>query len=467
MSDGGRVRRGASSRGRTLLVRRQCVRTAARGHGRRSRDANGAPMMRRLPRRAVPPPSLAAVATFAQQHPLWEVVTLRCASALPAGPIDDGYSNALRAELRDGLLRGLSRGGWDAVYLSLHGAAITTQARRHPTSTWCASFASCCPTYRWARASTCMATWRPELAALLDVASVYRTHPHTDMAETAARVLDQLARCARWIAAHPARVAQRRPPVAEHQHAYGAPVRCASSKRWRAPPRRAPIGKSAVFGGFPYADTVMPGPRCSVDQRCVVDPRGDRGSRSARASADATTCIASHRRSRAIANARSKRSPPHWQTRMPASSPSPILPTIRFPAALAIRQDCFARCSTRAADVPCLFASFADPEVFAAARRQASGQAIAVTLGARFGGALWTERTGAGDCRARDRRPRSATWGRCKPASSATAAAASVLIIAEQPTLRVIVTGAGRAGRRPGFLRAASRSTSNRCACCA
>ncbi len=69
---------------------------------------------------------LGAVATFAQQHPEWEVVTLRCASALPAGPVDEGVFERFASELREGLVTGIAEGGWDAVYLSLHGAAITT-----------------------------------------------------------------------------------------------------------------------------------------------------------------------------------------------------------------------------------------------------------------------------------------------------------------------------------------------------
>ena len=66
---------------------------------------------------------LGAVAAFAQQHPEWEVVSLRCASALPGGPIDDAVFERFAAELRDGL----AAGPWDAVYLSLHGAAITAR----------------------------------------------------------------------------------------------------------------------------------------------------------------------------------------------------------------------------------------------------------------------------------------------------------------------------------------------------
>ena len=44
---------------------------------------------------------LAAVAAFAQARPDWDVVALRCASALPAVPIDDAVFDAYVDELRE------------------------------------------------------------------------------------------------------------------------------------------------------------------------------------------------------------------------------------------------------------------------------------------------------------------------------------------------------------------------------
>src|SRR5690554_743243 len=42
---------------------------------------------------------LGAVADFAGSHPEWDVVVLRCASALPAGPIDDVVFDRLREDI--------------------------------------------------------------------------------------------------------------------------------------------------------------------------------------------------------------------------------------------------------------------------------------------------------------------------------------------------------------------------------
>ncbi len=72
------------------------------------------------------PAELATVIEFAERHPEWDVVALRCASAMPAGPVDDAVFERYATELREGLLAGKANGGWDAEYLCPHGAAITT-----------------------------------------------------------------------------------------------------------------------------------------------------------------------------------------------------------------------------------------------------------------------------------------------------------------------------------------------------
>ena len=66
---------------------------------------------------------LAAVADFAAARDDWQVQVSRCAAAWPGGPIDD----ALFSAFSDELLADLQRWQPDALYLSLHGAAITRQ----------------------------------------------------------------------------------------------------------------------------------------------------------------------------------------------------------------------------------------------------------------------------------------------------------------------------------------------------
>src|SRR5262245_16175603 len=64
---------------------------------------------------------LAAVAAFVDARPDWAVTVLRCASANPGGPIEDALFDALLEDI----CGGVADAKWDAVYLSLHGAAIT------------------------------------------------------------------------------------------------------------------------------------------------------------------------------------------------------------------------------------------------------------------------------------------------------------------------------------------------------
>jgi microcystin degradation protein MlrC len=64
---------------------------------------------------------LHGLAAFVAARPGWDATVLRCASAPPGGPLEDA---ALAAWLDD-VEAGLRAGGFDAVYLSLHGACQT------------------------------------------------------------------------------------------------------------------------------------------------------------------------------------------------------------------------------------------------------------------------------------------------------------------------------------------------------
>ncbi len=66
---------------------------------------------------------LRAVIEFKAKHPDWDVDVFRCASASPAGQIDDEvFSSFLDETLAD-----LKDQAFDAIYLSLHGAGVTTK----------------------------------------------------------------------------------------------------------------------------------------------------------------------------------------------------------------------------------------------------------------------------------------------------------------------------------------------------
>ncbi|MCJ9709987.1 M81 family metallopeptidase, partial [Bordetella hinzii] len=115
---------------------------------------------------------LGAVARFADEHPDWEVVVLRCAAALPAGPIAEDVLQRFLGEVE----AGLARGRWDAVYLSLHGAAITA-GRETPELDIARRVREWLPDVPLGASFDLHGNLPPAWAEVLDVASVYRTHP--------------------------------------------------------------------------------------------------------------------------------------------------------------------------------------------------------------------------------------------------------------------------------------------------
>lgn len=132
---------------------------------------------------------LGAVVAFAEAKPDWEITVLRCASAPPGGPVEDALYERIVADM----LRGLAEQQWDAVYLSLHGALVTESEPQADLML-----------LRRVRAVIggtplgvsfdLHANISTELPQLIDFGSGYKTHPHIDMDQTAARVLAELDR---------------------------------------------------------------------------------------------------------------------------------------------------------------------------------------------------------------------------------------------------------------------------------
>lgn len=192
---------------------------------------------------------LAAVAEFEETRPDWDVTVLRCAGANPGAPADDAAFSAILADI----VAGLSGQRWNAVYLSLNGAAITTERPRADLDL-----------VRDARAAigdtplgvslALHANLSPEFAELVDFASGYRTYPHVDRRATAARVLARLDAIAAG-RSRPRGIVVRTGLVLRsfNMRTSAAPmVEIASEAAAAASP---PVLDVSVFGGFPYADT--------------------------------------------------------------------------------------------------------------------------------------------------------------------------------------------------------------------
>jgi microcystin degradation protein MlrC len=195
---------------------------------------------------------LAAVVNFITHKPDWQVTVLRCASAAPAGPMDDD----LFTEFYDEVMAGLAGQRWDAVYLSLHGAALTTR-RVRPELTLLASVRNAIGDAPLGASFDLHANLAPEAARYLTYASGYRTYPHVDMRATAARVLDRLSRTAEGrlqpvgaVVKVPAMLPSFNMRAGDHEDGPMAEVQALA----RVLESGAVLDVSA-FGGFPYADT--------------------------------------------------------------------------------------------------------------------------------------------------------------------------------------------------------------------
>lgn len=133
---------------------------------------------------------LRAVIEFKEKHPDWAVTVFRCASASPAGQIDDEvFTSFLNETVAD-----LTDQQFDAVYLSLHGAGVTTK-RLDPEVDLLRAIRKVQPTVPIGASFDLHGNLGNELQEHLTTASVYRTYPHIDMRENAWRVLDILYRC--------------------------------------------------------------------------------------------------------------------------------------------------------------------------------------------------------------------------------------------------------------------------------
>jgi microcystin degradation protein MlrC len=374
---------------------------------------------------------LGAVAAFADRNANWEVVMSRCASALPAGPIDDAVFDRFASELLDDLRA--SR--WDAVYLSLHGAAITT-TRQAPDLDLVREVRALLPSVPFGASFDLHGNMAPELASLLDVASVYRTHPHTDMAETAARVLDELMRCVDGT------LTTRR--VLRNE---GLLLPSFNMRTSAGPMREledaarelttGAIREVGVFGGFPYADTVYTGASVFVVSDAHLDPQASKATRAA------DTLIG---RMRNLA--------PAFAVKLPTASQAvAIALASRERGLIAITDPADNPLSGGGADtpgllrallaarvaVPTLFASFASPAVVSAATRAGIGATVDVALGARFGSHFGEPVP----LRVRVERFTMGTFRNTGPFQTGTerhGGTTAILVVADQPLLRIIVT---------------------------
>jgi microcystin degradation protein MlrC len=312
---------------------------------------------------------LAAVAEFAAATGDWDVTVLRCCSANPGGPIDDDAF----AAIRDEIVRGVGATRFDAVYLSLHGAAI---ARSEPAPDLALVRAvgrvAACPI---GASFDLHANLGAAIGAHLAAASGYRTYPHVDMKPTAHRVLEQLERVVAGRTAPHVVVAPTGlllPSFNMRTDAGPMPDVLAVARAHEV----APIVDVSIFGGFPYADTRDTG----ASVLAVANGEAAHAARVAREVGDALKARAADFAPRLV--------PPAEGLRLALAAP---------PGLVAVTDPADNPLSGGAADTPGLlrelleqrppvetvFAYFADEAVVRDAYAAGLGARIEVTLGAK------------------------------------------------------------------------------------
>jgi microcystin degradation protein MlrC len=193
---------------------------------------------------------IGAAVDFADTHPEWDVTFLRCAAAPPGGPVVDTDFQAIRAEI----LNGLANGSWDAVYLSLHGALVTT-AQASPELALLRDVRTCIGQVPLGVSFDLHANIGPEHVALIDIAAGYKTYPHTDMAATGTKVLRLLAEMAAGrLRPAGALIKAGALLTSFNMRTTDGPMAevAEMAQNWAARPG---ILDASVFGGFAYGDS--------------------------------------------------------------------------------------------------------------------------------------------------------------------------------------------------------------------
>ncbi|WP_270938526.1 M81 family metallopeptidase, partial [Falsiroseomonas oryzae] len=197
---------------------------------------------------------LGGLVAFLAARPGWTADLIRAAAAQPGGPMT---AEAFRTWL-DEVLGGLRAGApWDGVYLSLHGACV---AEGEPA----ADLAIIRKVRALVGATPLVASFdfhgnmAPGIASLLDGASVYRTYPHVDMAETAQRALAMLERRLAGEKLYGAIAKVPRVLHSFHMRSDAGPMAEVWAKA--ALLRRRAVVEAAPFGGFAWSDTPHAGP---------------------------------------------------------------------------------------------------------------------------------------------------------------------------------------------------------------
>jgi microcystin degradation protein MlrC len=357
-------------------------------HGREWHDAHSAAVFYRDSRT-----EMGAVVDWMTQHAQsYKTHVLRCAAAPPGGPLSDGTYRSIVDEILTGLDRLQRQQLLDGVYLSLHGSMVASDCDNpdfHLVNLVRQAIGPSCPL---ALSFDLHANLDPGLGELAQIMVGYKTYPHVDMYETAARALDLLRRSIEGEIQPISHIAAANLILPSHNMTTAAgPMREMEqiAADWVV---QGLVLDATPFGGFAYADTSNTSASASV----CVDARAlaaESDSRATSAREHAMHMAAS------LANGFRDR----------ASAFIPTLPTamqgLRQALALLAKQDgcvavldpadnplsggagdttgLFTALLELQSDVPAVFAFFHDPHLVARAHALGVGAALDTYLGGR------------------------------------------------------------------------------------
>jgi microcystin degradation protein MlrC len=316
---------------------------------------------------------LRAVIEFCDRFPDWDVEVFRCASASPAGQIDDEVFAAFLEET----LADLTGQEFDAIYLSLHGAGVTTK-RDDPEVELLRAIRKIHPTVPIGASFDLHGNLANELAKYLTTASVYRTYPHIDMRETAWRVLEVLERTVAGAVKPVCRILNEGLLLPSfNMRTKDGPMR---DLQEFAAAQRAESGvlEATVFGGFPFANTPGTG-GCAL---VVTDGDGAKADRIARTLGDELKrrqpdfMISLPTAAGGVAHALASNKPGLLAVTDPGDNP--------YSGGINDTPELFRALVAAKPNRPVVFAAFTDPEVVDKAWRAGVGNSLGtITLGGK------------------------------------------------------------------------------------
>ncbi|MDR6759262.1 microcystin degradation protein MlrC [Mycoplana sp. BE70] len=190
-----------------------------------------------------------------------------CTAAPPGGLVPQGEMD----QIHEAILEGLENGPWDGIYLSLHGATLSTGSLSPDADLINRIRTLAGPDIPIAVSFDMHACINPQLADLVQILSGYHTYPHVDMKETGHRAMAMLLDCLRN--KRPVRLHLRHVPMLPLSHM----MRTASGPMrelvdlGREAMRKPGILDATFFASFTYADS----PHASAVVAVTADDEAD------------------------------------------------------------------------------------------------------------------------------------------------------------------------------------------------